>query len=132
MAVNLEEIPLPADIKWTDEFTGHGVGQEITPTLTGALVVEEFAQTVGRSITLSSDGAAWVRRGIVEQLQTLAATPLTDGSPLTLEWGDGRTFNVVFDRSQSNPVEAEEVMRLAADAQSSDHFYLVTIRLITA
>jgi len=132
MTVLLEDIQLPDDIQWIDEFAGHGVGQQISPTLTGALLIEETRQAFGRPITLASNQAAWVTRATVEQLEALAATPLEDGQTLTLEWGDGRTFAVVFDRSGGKPIEAEEVSRLAAGAQDGEHPYLITIRLITA
>jgi len=130
MAITLEGITLPDDIIWSDEFAGFGVGQIVTPTLTTALVVEEIAQVAGRAITLESDGA-WVSRGTVQLLETLAATPL-DGTTLTLNWGDGRTFDVVFDRSSGGAIEAQEVFPLAAADQTSSHVYSITIRLITA
>lgn len=129
MAITLEGITLPADLQWTDEFSGFGVGQTITPTLTGSLVVEETAQPEGRNITLTSDGASWVERSTVEALAALAATPL-DGTTLTLNW-HGTTYAVVFDRSRAG-FEATEVMRLAGDKQSATHPYLITLNLITA
>ncbi|MEO1080057.1 MAG: hypothetical protein AAFY29_10925 [Pseudomonadota bacterium] len=130
--VTLEGIQLPDDIQWTDEFVGFGVGQQITPTIGGSLVVDENPQIGGRAITLSSNGAAWISRQTVEQLAALAATPLASGTTLTLVWGDGRTFDVVFDRSSGNGFEAEEVMRTAAANQAATDFYLITINLITA
>ncbi|MFW6344767.1 MAG: hypothetical protein ACOC0M_00325 [Halomonas sp.] len=132
MTVRLAAITLPDDIQWTDEYAGHGVGQTITPTLTGALLVEEAAQQAGRPITLASNGAAWLERSTVEALQALAATPLDTGDTHTLIWGDGRTFQVVFDRSSGPAIEAQEVLRAAAQIQGADHPYTVTIRLITA
>jgi len=129
MAITLAGITLPADLRWTDEFAGHGVGQTITPTLTGALVVEETAQPVGRPITLESAGAAWVERSTVEALAALAATPL-DGTTLTLDW-HGTTYSVVIDRGRGG-LEATEVLRLAGDQQGATHPYLLTLNLITA
>ncbi|MEM6483807.1 MAG: hypothetical protein AAF662_02315 [Pseudomonadota bacterium] len=132
MNVRLAGIELPSEIQWVDEFAGHGVGQIIEPTLTGALIVEETAQVNGRPITLESNASAWVDRSTVELLSGLAATPLASGSTLTLEWGDGRTFDVVFDHSRGAPFSAEEVRRLAAGAQTPTHKYLITINLLTA
>lgn len=131
MPITLDDIPLPDDIQWRDEFAGAGVGQQITPTLTGALVVEESAQPAGRPITLASNGGAWVSRAVLERLAARAATPLAEGQTLTLVWGDGRTFPVVFDRGAGAPIEAHEVMRTAAAAQAPDHAYLITLRLMT-
>lgn len=129
MAVTLAGIEIPADIQWIDEFSGFGVGQTITPTLTGALVVEEVAQPAGRKITLRSNGAAWVTRDTVEQLAALAATPL-DGTTLTLSW-HGTDYDVVFDRSSGDGFSATEVIRLAASIQGATHPYDITINLIT-
>lgn len=131
MPVVLEGITLPADIHWIDEFAGHGVGQTITPTLTGSLLVEENAQPDGRPMTLDSGGSAsWVERVDVEALAALAAAPIEDGETLSLEWADGRTFEVVFDRSRGTGFEASEVLRLAANSHSYDHPYLVKLTLL--
>jgi hypothetical protein len=132
MPITLEGITLPPDLQWTDEFSGHGVGQVITPTLTGALLVEETTQTQGRPITLESNGAAWVTRSTVEALAALAATPLAEGSTLTLAWADGRSFDVVFDRSRGPGFRAQEVQRLAAGIHENTHPYLIQITLLTA
>lgn len=129
MPVSIAGITLPEDLLWTDEFKGFGVGQSITPTITGALLVEEFDQPEGRPMTLSSAGAAWVTRSTVEALEALAATPL-DGTYLTLVWGDGRQFEVVFDRSSGPGFSATEVKRLAAGAQTPAHKYLIDLNLI--
>lgn len=129
MAITLEGIPLPDDIQWVDKYQGFGVGQTITRTLTGALIVEEAAQTTGRRITLASNGAAWVQKSVVEQLNTLAATPL-NGSTLTLNW-EGDTYAVVFDR-ENGGFAAQEVLRLAEGAQDGTHNYLIELNLITA
>lgn len=129
MAISLNSIPLPDDIQWTDEFNGYGVGQTATRTLTGAMVIEESAQTSGRRITLASNGAAWVTQSVTSQIQALAATPL-DGTTLTLDW-NGTDYSVVFDRSRGG-FKTREVLRLADAAQTSDHNYLIEINLITA
>ncbi|MDI5886181.1 hypothetical protein ACFO0O_03840 [Cobetia amphilecti] len=131
MPVTLEGIALPADIQWTDEMVSHGVGQVQTPTLTGALVVEESAQAAGRSITLASGGGAWVTRSTVLALSELAATPRPADTPMVLVWGDGRTFDCVFDHAGGEAVSASEVLRLAAGSQDADHPYTITLRLIT-
>jgi hypothetical protein len=132
MTISIDGIELPSDLQWVDEFSGHGVGQVITPTLTGALLVEEVAQTKGRPITLASNGAAWVQRSVVEQLQALAATPLPDDTTLPFVWDDGRTFDVVFDRSRGPGFSATEVVRRAGGIQTSAHWYTINITLLTA
>ncbi len=130
MPVTLAGIALPDDLQWVDEFAGFGVGQNITPTLTGSLLVEEFGQTEGRPITLEAGGASWMERQAVQQLEALVATPLGDDQTLAFVWGDGRTFDVVFDRSRDNGFRAVELRRLAAEAQTDKHKYLITISLL--
>lgn len=130
MPVTLEGITLPTDIQWVDEFNGHGVGQAITPTLTGALVIEETAQIDGRPITLESGDGSWVERQVIEQLYALESTPLAPDTTLTLVWADGRSFDVVFDRSGGAAFRAVEVIRLAASSQQIGHPYLITISLL--
>jgi hypothetical protein len=129
MTVSIEGIALPDDIQWTDEFVGFGVGQTITPTIEGALIVEENLQPEGRAITLSSGEGSWVNRSAVLLLETLAATPLSDGGSLSLVWGN-TTHRVVFDRSRGAGFEAEEVYRLGQDAQSTDHPYFIKLTLL--
>ena len=130
MTVSLAGIVLPADIQWVDEFSGFGVGQAITPTLTGALIVEEVTQAEGRRITLESGDGSWTKREDVELIAALESTALADGETLALVWADGRTFDVVFDRSSGNAFKASEVYRLAVSTQETDHPYFISISLL--
>jgi hypothetical protein len=131
MTVSIDGILLPEDIQWIDEFTGFGVGQVITPTLTGALLVEETTQPAGRQITLATGPDVWVRKSVVLQLETLVAAPLASDTSLPLVWGDGRTFDVVFDRSRGPGMRAVEMKRLAAGVQTNDHWYTIELNLLT-
>lgn len=130
MAVILAGIELPDDIQWIDEFAGHGVGQVITPTLTGALLVEENEQTEGRAMTLDGGRGSWIDRDKAEALAILAATPLEDGATLLLEWADGTLYDVVFDRSSGNGFQAEEVNRVARNFQGGNHEYFLKLTLL--
>lgn len=89
-------ITLPEDLQWSDEFNWTPVGQVVTPTLTGALIIEEAAQQAGRPITLSSlqsggEYTAVVARTVVEALRALSVIA---GAQMTLTLGDGRAFTV--------------------------------------
>lgn len=130
MPVSFGGITLPEDIQWIDEFSGFGVGQIITPSLTGALVVEEFTQTEGRPITLQSGEGSWTDRSIVEQLYTLQATALASGVFIPLVWSDGTIFDVVIDRSRGGGFEAREVYRREAPAQLPAHPYFISLPLL--
>ncbi|MFM4845813.1 MULTISPECIES: hypothetical protein [Aeromonas] len=52
MNVTLNGLQLPDDLIWRDEFDWAPVEQVVTPTLSGALLVEETAKPEGRPITL--------------------------------------------------------------------------------
>lgn len=130
MAVILEGIELPDDIQWIDEFSGHGVGQTVTPTLTGALVVEESEQTEGRPMTLDGGRGSWISRSKAEAIALLAATALEDGETLALEWADGTNYEVVFDRSRDNGFQATEVQRVSRVFQGAEHQYFIKLNLL--
>jgi hypothetical protein len=129
MAVTLEGIELPSDIQWINEFEAFGVGQTVTPTLSGALVIQESLSSGGRNVKIESGDGAWITRATARAISALAATPLDDGQTLTLDW-HGTTYSVVFDRSSGNGFAATEVLRLAADAQNDFHPFTVSISLI--
>jgi hypothetical protein len=130
MPVTLAGIALPNDIQWVDEFSGHGVGQVITPTLTGSLFIEETIQPEGRPMSLESGDGSWVERSVAEALATLAATPLDNSNTLTLVWATGATYEVVFDRSRGNGFQADEVIRVSPEFHGNDHPYYIKITLL--
>lgn len=122
MAITLDAIVLPDDLDWQDEFDWAPVAQTITPTLTGAIIVEENEIPEGREITLVSDGSAWANRSLVRQLKEKEAVLNT---PMTLTLNDGRSFTVIWRRDPVG-VEAKQVMRIA-DPDDSD-FYEIILR----
>lgn len=130
MPITLAGVEIPDQIQWVDEFAGFGVGQQITATLTGALLIEENAQPDGRPITLESGAGAWATREQVEALDALAATPIADGATLPLVWATGETFDVVFDRSSGNGFSAEEIIRVAPAFHSVTHPYAIKLSLL--
>ena len=65
MTVTLGAISLPDDMVWKDELDWCPVSQIITPTLTGAAVIEETAALYSRPITL----VGVTTRGVVRQLK---------------------------------------------------------------
>jgi len=117
----LDELELPADLDWPDEFDWAPVAQTQTNTLTGDLIIEENAVTSGRDITLVSDGAAWASRNFVQQLKAKEAQLNT---PMTLTIND-QTFTVIWRRDPVG-VEAEQVARLADP--DGNYPYLITLR----
>lgn len=134
--ITLAGIELPADLQWSDEFTGWRVGQNVRTSLTGALIVQESARQAGRPITLqtSRDGAAYVAPVTLDVLRMLQASesqPRTAGLQLVLPAHNGgeRTFSVIWRRTEGAALEAEPI-RFAVPALDGDYFS-ITLRLMT-
>lgn len=99
-------LELPRDLVWADEFDYSPVGQQIEPTLTGALVIQEGVLQAGRPITLEGgDNFAWIRRA---DLVVLRNTTLAAGTTMTLTLHDGRSFPVIWSRGDS-PISAQPI-----------------------
>ena len=89
MNVTLNSVLLPDDLVWRDEFDWAPVEQVVTPTLSGALLVEETPKPSGRPITL----VGHCPRATVQILKVLEAVPsqlltltLLDGVARTVFW----------------------------------------------
>lgn len=124
MPIRLATVPLPADLEWVDEFAWTPVSQTITPTLTGALVIEEHALQAGRPITLVGGmEAAWVARTTLLALTAL----LTPTRVMTLTLADNRLFTVMW-RHGDKPLEAQPIVRLTPVA--AEDWYSLTLRLV--
>ncbi|MEN8720466.1 MAG: hypothetical protein ABF296_09420 [Oceanococcaceae bacterium] len=122
---SLAGITLPDDLDWPDEYRWSPVAQNVTITLSGALVIQEDAQQAGRPMTLTgSQTRAWTPRQAVEALRALAAQPATQH---TLNYR-GANYTVVFNRQNGEPVEAEPIVPFA-DPDDADH-YRLTLRLM--
>lgn len=126
----LDNLHLPGDLIWEDEFSWSSVDRTDSPefTLGGAPIFEESTKTAGRPITLiaksESRGPIWLSRGIVESL--LEKVSLTD-QVMTLTMSDARTFTVRF---RGVGVKADPVFHVMPH-QVDDRYYL-TIQLITS
>jgi hypothetical protein len=132
----LAGIELPADLQWTDEFTGWRVGQAIKTSLTGARIVQESSLQAGRPITLQTqrDGSAWVGPVTLDVLRALQVSEEQPRStPLALilpdHNGGDRQFAVAWRRSDGAGIEAEPI-RFAVPALDGD-YYSITLRLMT-
>jgi len=63
------DIQLPKDLEWVDELSWSPISQNISFSLSGALVVEESEQLKGRPITLQGkDQTGWISREVVDNL----------------------------------------------------------------
>lgn len=120
--ITLNTITLPDDLEWPDEFTHEPVGQSVTPTLTGSLIIEPQLKPEGRPITLRSNNGAWASRELVQQIALLnrEMTPMT----LTIY---GQSHQVMWDRAELS-FEAVPIMRFA---EPDEHpYYYITLKFI--
>lgn len=107
----LEELSLPNDLLWEDEFDWSSVLSDQAHTTTGALIIDQWVKQAGRPISLrpADDEMAWVPRSTASKLVEWANTTNTT---FTLEFEyptDTRTFTVIFDTSKDQPVKAVPV-----------------------
>jgi len=125
--MTLDDITLPDDLLWINEFDWNPVAQTTERSLSGALLVQEGQLSHGRSIVLSGNGeAGWVARKTVLELQDLIAAP---DKAMTLTLPDLRQLNVIFDRSYGSPVAASPVLKEAYPTDNS--YYYLSLKLIT-
>jgi len=119
--ITLDEIALPANLTWEDEFDWNPVSQKMTYTLSGSLVVESGVKQAGRPITLSG---AWIKRSVLLAVQAKLLAP----QQMVLTLPDGRTFNVIFRYHDSLPLVTEPVFELVNPPDT--HLYLITLKLM--
>ena len=125
--MTLNDIELPDDLLWVNEFDWNPVEQTTERSLTGALLVQEQSLKHGRPIELSgNDESGWVPRSTVEALLQVSQTP---NKVMTLTLSDNRTFPVIFDRSNGSPIQARQVLPFAYPDDS--YQYSLSIRLLT-
>lgn len=115
-------IDLPPDLQWTDEFDWSDVEQTKEYSLTGALIVQQGVKAKGRPFTLQSNGASWVKRSVVELLQTFYNTPDT---VFTLSI-DGTDYLFQFERPGG--FRAAEAQRLMRSVQGPDYPFTIEIK----
>ena len=125
--MQLDDITLPDDLLWINEFDWNPVAQSTERSLTGASLVQEGQLIHGRPIVLSGNGeAGWVSRPTVKSLYALSKAA---NKTMSLTLPDGRQFSVIFDRANGSGVETRQLMPFAYP--DDDDLYLVTLRLIT-
>ena len=124
--MQLDTLILPDNFLWVNEFEWSPVAQTSERSLTGALVVSEREKSWGRSIVLGDGENSWITRQQLEELFLLSAF-LNHKMDLVLP--DGRTFTVIFDRSNSEPLEAYPIN--PHTRPSAEDSYAVVIRLLT-
>lgn len=124
-----EQLTLPDDLIWQDEYNWAPTVSSVSYTITGAMIVQSAAKQAGRYISLVGPAdMAWVTRATVETLYDWASITLSDtDGRYELTLSDSRQFTVAF-RHDDTPVEAEPVLGIAA--KSDQDFYRLTLRLL--
>lgn len=122
--MKLDNLTLPEDLIWVDEFDWTPIQQTQTYSITGALIIESGTKQAGRPITLSGDAnSGLISRADLKKLQT----KLTASTPLVLTLNDARTFNVIFNHTQK-PIESKPWIDYS-DTDDTD-FYTLKISLL--
>ena len=122
--MQLDNLTLPTDLLWIDEFDLTPVQQTQAYSITGALIIESGVKQAGREITLSGDNVS----GLISRadLKTLESK-LTQTPPLVLTLNDARTFNVIFNHAKK-PIEAKPWIDYS-DVDNAD-LYTLKINLL--
>ncbi len=121
--ITLDNITLPDDLLWIDEYKWSGVQQQTDIMADGAVVVQADAQQTGRPITLQGgDNFGWIDRATLELLRLKARDA---GLQMTLTMHNGVTHNVVFtaDRLSATPV-------VDYSNPANDDYYTITLYLM--
>lgn len=107
--VTLEELLLPNDLLWSDEFDWSPVEATNTYTLTGSLIIEQGTKQAGRPISLGAEpDMAFVTRATVQTLRNWAAIAGRKFKLVFQYPSDTRQFLVVFNHADE-PISAEPV-----------------------
>lgn len=124
LTVGATVVSLIDDLYWADEYAWSPVRQAEDRSLTGALIIDNGGMQEGRPITLKpvDPASAWLRRSVLEQLKTWAATP---GQQMTLLLG--ASVHTVIWRHQEPPALSAEPVVHYSDIAGED-FYLATLK----
>ena len=128
--MQLDNISLPDDLQWINEFEAPQVAQSQGRTLSGAMVVQHASHLYGRPIHLLGGGdGAWITRATALALHAKEASPGLVMSLLDLPGHAGETISVIFDRSRGAALEAQMIMRYAYPDDQT--WYSCALRLLT-
>lgn len=130
LTVGAVTLTLDPDLYWSDEFAWFETEQTVERGLTGALIIDQGARQEGRPITLEppEDGAAWMVRATLAQIQAWEANPAVTTMTLSLR---SVSYDVVFRRHDGPPIEARPVLFVADPTPGGfGDWYLTTLRFM--
>lgn len=136
--ITLDDLELPGDLVFTDEYEWCEVERKTEYSLTGALIVYEATKLAGRPITLEARqesthkrrlnetgayGHIWISRQTLDALLVKANTPELE---MTLVLSDERSFTVMF---REEGITAQPLYHIMPHDDADP--YHVVIKLIT-
>lgn len=126
MSITLDNLTLPDDLYWADEFGWTPVATSLDYLLSGSALIQTGTRLAGRAVTLQSedDEHCWTSRATVLALKALADEA---GKIMTLNY-HGRSLRVMFAPGEI-PFDAEPLWREWPDADA-DTWLLSALRLI--
>jgi len=105
MAKTLQDIELPWQMQWIDEFLDSTVESSVLRDLQGRLVITNMRLVKGRKITLEAvDGISWVTAAFVAQIVALADS----NGVYQLVW-DTKVYDVVFRHNEPPAVSFDRI-----------------------
>ena len=122
--MQLDNLTLPEDLIWVDEFDWTPIEQTQTYSITGALIIQSGTKQAGRPITLAGGNDY----GVISRatLKSLSAK-LAINSPMVLTLNDERVFSVLFNHAK-NPIEAKPWIDYSTPDDAD--FYTLKINLL--
>jgi hypothetical protein len=126
LSVGATSVVLPSDLYWSDELAWHPVGQSVTRSVTGALIVQTQAAIGGRPVTLAPpvELASWMPRAALLQLQAWANVP---GQVMTLLL-HGVSRDVIWRHQDGEVISARPVM--PQEGVAPDDAYTATLKFM--
>lgn len=101
--MQLDNLTLPTDLIWVDEFDWSPVEQTQSYSITGALIIESGLKQAGRVMTLKGDNeSGLITRATLKDLYNKLNT-----QSMNLTLNDGRQFGVTFNH-KAKPIEAKQ------------------------
>lgn len=127
MTISLGGIALPDDdphygtLQWPDRWASGAVAHASVRTRGGRLVTSQVALSGGRTVTLATNGGAWLTTAQVTSLEALALASVA--TPVELVYRD-TGLSVLFDWQQGHPLQL-------AETRPNSGRWVGSIRLIT-
>lgn len=124
--MTLDEIQLPDDLDWVNEFNWTPVVRKQKYGVGGALFITDSIKQTGRPVHLQSEqDTCWVKRPLIQSLILLTREP---GKIMTLTLSDNREFQVMFDHA-SGAIEAERILK-GSYFSDDDYYQIKSIKFI--